>query len=57
MSQSPVEACPCLLACGRVVEDHIEIVFPQKKWGHTSLVEEQTSSWGIDILPIQLHWH
>ena len=57
MSQSPLEACPFLLAYGLVVEDHLELVFPQKKWGHTSLVKEQTLSCGIDLLPIQLHWH
>ena len=28
MHQSPLEACPCLLACGLVVEDHLELVFP-----------------------------
>ena len=55
--QSPLEACPCLFACGLVVEDHLEHVFLEKKWDHTSLVEEQTSSWGIDLLPTQLHWH
>ena len=57
MSQSLLEACPGLLDCGLLVEDHLVLVFPQKKWGHTSLVEEQTSSWGIDPPPIQLHWH
>ena len=56
MNQSPLEACPCPLACGLVVEDHLELVSPLKKY-HTSLVEEQTSSWGIDLVPTQLHWH
>ena len=26
MNQSLLEACPCLLACGLVVEDHLELV-------------------------------
>ena len=57
MHLSPLEACPCLLACGPVVEDRVELVFLGKKQDHTSLVEEQTSSWGIDLLPTQIHWH
>ena len=28
MHQSLLEACPCLFACGLVVEDHLELVFP-----------------------------
>jgi hypothetical protein len=28
MSQSLLEACPCLLACGLVVKDHLELMFP-----------------------------
>ena len=26
MHQSPLEACPCLFACGLVVEDHLGLV-------------------------------
>ena len=26
MHQVPLEACPCLFACGLVVEDHLELV-------------------------------
>ena len=57
MHQFPLKAYPCLFARGLVVEDHLELVSLRKKYDHTSLVEEQTSSWGIDLLPTQLHWH
>ena len=32
MHQSPLGACPCLFACGLVVEDHLELVFLGKKY-------------------------
>ena len=57
MHQSPLKACPCPFACELVVEYHLELVSLRMKQNHTSLVEEQTSSWGIDLIPTQLHWH
>ena len=57
MHQSPLEAYPSLFTCGLVVEDRLELVSLGKKQDHTSLVEEQTLSCGIDLIPTQLHWH
>ena len=46
------KALGVFLACALGV-----LIFFPLKMDHTSLVEEQTSYWGIGLLPTQLHWH